>query len=310
MPSQVRHGLIPGALSAFLYLLLPLSGGIGLLPGLVAPMPVIYAALAGGRVNGMVAAGFGTVVALAVETGFGLGYLLSAGLPGLVAGLALTWQRPDENGQPVYRGVDGLVVTGTLYALVCLIGSFAYLSGGVGMEATLREVFAETFEALPPEFGADVRSEMLDIIVGITPGAPLAVLGATLVVNGLWAARIAAKRGLLQRPPLNFAALRMPDWAFVAFAAAFVIAQISDGDIGFMAGQAGMVLAMPFLLVGLSVVHALTAGRPGRGIMLGFTYGLLILGIWPAIVTVVGLVDHVFGLKARFGAQRSGKDEE
>jgi len=311
MPGQVRQGLIPGALSALLYVLLPLTGGIGFIPGLISPMPVIYATLAGGQISGLAAAGIGFVFAVvAIDPNIGVGYLISAGLPGLAAGLVLTRQRVDGAGQTVHPGIDRLVLAGLLYALACLVGAFVYLSGGAGIETTLRDLFDQTLANLPPEFGAGVRVEMLDLMVGMTPGAPLAVLGAVLVLNGLWAVRVADKRGKLSRPPLDFASLRMPDWAFAAFAIAFLISQVTDGDLSFMAGQASIVLAMPFCLAGFSVVHALTAGKSWRGIALGFAYGLLIIGVWPGIMMVVGLVDHLFGLKARFGAQRSGKNEE
>jgi len=315
MPSQVRHGLIPGALSALLYLILPLSGGIGVLPGLVAPSPLIYAALAGGLKSGVIAVLFAAVCALAIGgVPFGLGHLVSAGLPGLLAGVVLLRQRPDETGQPAFAGIEGLVQAALVYALTLLAGAFLYLSGGVGIEAELRTVFEETLSQLPPEFDETVRAEMIGLMVGITPGVPVALIGAALVVNGLLAIHFAGRLGTLSRPPLSFAALRVPDRLFVAFAAAFLIAQVLEGDLGFMAGQASMVLAMPFLLVGLSVVHAWSIGKPGRGVILGFTYGLMIIGLWPAIVTVLGLADHVFGLKARIaarvGVKRSGKDEE
>lgn len=312
MLPALRQGLVPGAISALLYVLLPLTGGLGLVPGLLAPMPIIFAALSGGRVAAGAAVTSGALLALiATQVGFAFGYVVSAGLPGLAIGMVLTWTKRHEDGSESATGMMELVLAGTAYALIVVLVGLAYVSGGAGVEANLRDQILAAPLGMPEGLDQELANQIIEAMVAMIPGAPAGLIGAALIGNGIWAVRMVARRGTLSRPPLNFAALRLPDWVYVVFILAYTASAVASGDLAFMAMQVSFVLAMPLLLAGLSVVHAVTVGRSGRGIVLMMTYGSLLFGTWPAMILVLlGFADHIFGLKTRFGAQSSGKDEE
>jgi hypothetical protein len=83
------------------------------------------------------------------------------------------------------------------------------------------------------------------------------------------------------------------------------------GSIGFLGGNAALIAALPFMLVGLAVLHSVTRGWPrqGRGLALGFIYLTTILLGWPALLVAgIGVVDHWSPLR-RWGSG-SGRGEE
>ena len=64
-------------------------------------------------------------------------------------------------------------------------------------------------------------------------------------------------------------------------------------------------LLLAYALLGLAVVHAVTAGFAGRGFMLSGLYFTVGLFGWPIVLmALVGLIETVLGLRARHAARR------
>jgi hypothetical protein len=114
------------------------------------------------------------------------------------------------------------------------------------------------------------------------------------------AARIVTLSGSSLRPWAAFGAMRFPPTSVVALLAAS-LAALLPGIAGFAGSLALAAMASAFMLLGLAVVHGLTAGIGGRGLILASLYVALLVLNWLLVPPLVALAlaDMVFGLRAR-----------
>jgi dipeptide/tripeptide permease len=122
-------------------------------------------------------------------------------------------------------------------------------------------------------------------------------------MNAALAQGLAMRFGTNLRPPMRLAELDLPEWMALALGIALFAAVASPSLVGWYGWHVAMVLAGVYLLAGLSVVHAATRGRAGRGVTLGLLYATLVL-FWPAaiLVVVLGVIETWARLKRRFGS--------
>jgi hypothetical protein len=83
------------------------------------------------------------------------------------------------------------------------------------------------------------------------------------------------------------ATLWLPGWCAPAFAVAVVAAFVASGDAAYFAQGLAALLAVPYLLQGLAVVHSAADRVKARGLVLAAFYVVLLLFSWPLLVGVV-----------------------
>jgi hypothetical protein len=89
----------------------------------------------------------------------------------------------------------------------------------------------------------------------------------------------------------------VPRWLAPVLAIA-VVAALLPNEIGVIGANAAVIAALPFMLVGLAVLHSVSRRWPARGLALGLIYVTTIILGWPAIVVaVLGLVDQWLPLR-------------
>ena len=98
--------------------------------------------------------------------------------------------------------------------------------------------------------------------------------------------------------------MRLPRLVAAAFAAA-IVGSLIPGIVGLVAGLFATTLLMAFAVLGFAIVHKITAGMNGRGLILtGIYLAVSILG-WPVFVMVLlGLADAVIDIRERFANMR------
>jgi hypothetical protein len=140
---------------------------------------------------------------------------------------------------------------------------------------------------------------------------PPAAAVSLLVINSfnLWlAGRIVLVSGRLSRPWPDIAALALPFAAPIALAVS-VAGAFAPDIVGMVCGIVAATLLMVHVMVGLTVVHAVTIGMNARVLILASVYaGFVILSLrtsWASIVlAALGLAETLFGLRGRFAAYR------
>lgn len=297
--------LAGGAVSALciLWLLrgLPLGGAAMWL----SPLPLMAVALSFGVAD----AGLALLVAalpLLLLAGWPamLSHMLSVGLPVLlccVLGFAVPPGAPPRLGLPV-------VALAMLGALLFLLAGLAFMGQPGGLHAALVAQFqsmlaqgAAQGAVLP---NAAALDQMADLVARVLPVAMgFWYLGA-MALNAALAQRLVLRFGLGQRPPVMFSALELPRWYWpLPLLIAALVLLLPEGP-RYLASGVAEILALPFLMVGLAVVH-MAARRASSPRLALFAFYLAFFVLAPVILVVIGLgfAERWANLRGRISAR-------
>jgi hypothetical protein len=118
--------------------------------------------------------------------------------------------------------------------------------------------------------------------------------------NGVLAQGLLARFGANWRPSPDMAALGLPVWIPVLFALAAGV-MLLGGTARFVGVNVMIVLAVPFSLAGLAVLHSLARRLSRPAVPLVTFYVLAGLFGWPLLlVALLGVLDSSLGLRRRF----------
>ncbi|SDH26691.1 DUF2232 domain-containing protein [Roseospirillum parvum] len=303
--------LAAGALGAGLFASLLLAPQAAVLIGNLSLLPPLWAAFSLGLRGALVALGGGAL--LLVGAGVGGGVLLYAALDGLplliLGGLLMRW-RADAGGvrhwYPPGRALAWLATTavgllGLLWALAP-----AHVDGIEGLLAERMAPVAEATAALfPPGERAEVADRLVAIWAPILPGVGLMVWQVRAVLCALLAQWVARRQGRALRPGPTLDEVALPGWLLGLLLPALGLAVLGDGDVAFLGRNAALVAAVPYLILGLVVIHAAVQGLARRRLLLGVFYVVLLLSSQWALIALsgLGLVEQTVGLRRRW---RSG----
>jgi hypothetical protein len=110
--------------------------------------------------------------------------------------------------------------------------------------------------------------------------------------------------GRLQRPWPELPALAFPRSIAAVFAIVIALT-FAGGMAGLLATVASAALLVAYGILGFAVLHALTRGTRGRGLVLGAAYGSVIMFFWPVIaLCMLGLADAAINLRGRAANKR------
>ena len=303
-------GLIPVGIAAAVSALLlfaayPASLGSMLL-AVFSTLPLFLVGLSMGWFYGAAAAGAATIAIL-----FAIGiapagyYLIVNAVP--VALLLLTLER--------HPGVPGraLLTLVGLAALPVVVATALFSGTDGGLGGVIRERLAE-FQTMMPAGSQAVPAEQwqafVDMLSIILPGLGAAFRVLLIVVNGVLAQGLLVHLNKARLPTPDIASIWLPRWMPGVLALALALS-FMPGDIGYLGTNLVPLAALPFLFVGLGVMHALLRGVSGGGLWIGVLYALLLMIGWPAaIVLGLGLVDTVVDFRRRFGGGKPPPDDE
>jgi Predicted membrane protein (DUF2232) len=183
--------------------------------------------------------------------------------------------------------------------LAAAAATLAFFGGPHGMQAALREVLASAldrrFDEITPEY-----DELLALVAFILPAIVATSWMAMTATNGCLAQGLLARFGASWRPSPDLAALGLPVWIPVLLALA-AGAMFIGGTARFLGVNVMIVLAVPFCLAGLAVLHTVARRFPRPAITLVTFYVLAAVFGWPLLlVAVLGLLDAPLGLRRRF----------
>lgn len=279
----------------------------------LTPLTLMLAGLALGLNAATIAAAAGLLFALAFAK-FSLAalYALIYILPALVVTQRALLSRPLPSGDIEWYPPGHLLGWLTAIALGLLAVSEIWSPGVVGgMSGAVEEQFRLTIERFTTANADPQVIAMLESVRPMIPYVPAVSITFWLILiitNAVMAQGILVRRGSNSRPSPSLLDLKLPRWPAIAIAIA-AVASLLPGSIGIIGQNAAIILAMPFLLLGLSVVHSLSPRWTGWGIVLVLFYLILVLLQWPVILVVgLGLVEHGIGLKRRW--RRPDPDEE
>jgi Predicted membrane protein (DUF2232) len=183
--------------------------------------------------------------------------------------------------------------------LAAIAASVLLLGGPEGVQAALREVLAPVLSRHVDE-NIPEHAELLGFLAFVLPGVVASSWMVMTVSNGSLAQGLLSRFGASWRPSPDLAALGLPMWipVLLAFAAG---ATALGGTARFLGINVMIVLAVPFCLAGLAVLHTLARRFSRPAIPLVTFYVLAGVFGWPLlVVALLGLLDSSLGLRRRF----------
>jgi hypothetical protein len=301
-----------GALSALILAAAAMEPAAGTFL-VVAPLPLFLAGLGQG-VTGALVAGAAAAVVFGLVAGPLGGLMLAATFAGPVLWLVrqALLSRPAADGSLEWYPPGLLVTWLTAIGVGWLALMMLWLGAG---EAGLRDALAAHVEGplrglLPgltdEEAGAAARN-MAGIVLGMSAmGGQIWLLG-----NGALAQSLLARFSRNLRPSPRYAALRLPVWLAPALTADLALAVAAPGTVGLAAQNLAFVLALPYFLLGLAVIHTLARRLTARGMVLALVYAMLLFMAWAVlVVAALGLYEQWGHLRRRFGPAGQGQEDE
>jgi hypothetical protein len=309
MVQLILIGISAGAAAALLFASVASGSAISLLLTQLAPLPILIAALGWSHWAALIAALTASLALAAIFGGFFfIASLLSVGIPawwlGYLALLARPAERPTEDGLDWYPVGRLVVWTAIISSVVIVIAIVNVSIDGDTFQETLRKAIARMLTEMN-RTAANIGNidRATDLLVAAIPGGAGVLNTLTLLVNLWLAARVVSISGRLRRPVPDIAAMEFPGFAPIVTGAA-VAGSFLPGMIGIAAGVLAASMLTVYALLGFAVLHSLTRGTNGRPFVLGGVYAALVF-VWPVLImTLLGLAEAAFNLRARAARRR------
>lgn len=280
-----------------------LWGARGLPLGPLANTFVSLPLFAVGFAFGPPAAGLAGVLAAVAVLAVGslpaaLVFVAASSLP---AALALRFGWPETPGGPIRPG-RSVAAVALLAAALMIVATVLFLDQPGGLSAVLTRLVRGALGQMPQGYEA-FGEDMISTIVALKPGALTLWFIALLAVNAVLAARLLGRMGLRQVPAPALRSLRVPGFMVPLPFVGALAASFLAGETGSLGFGLFLILCIPWFLQGLAVVHGLSLGRPGRGVILVTLYLALLLLLMPVAgaLTALGMVDHYGRFRDRKG---------
>ncbi|MEK9970870.1 MAG: DUF2232 domain-containing protein [Ferrovibrio sp.] len=320
MTRSLIIGSLAGIASAVL-VLTAASGPLGILLGYLAPLPLFFAGLTHGV----------TAVALAGVVG-----TLVSGINGLLAGSVYlaTFAAPVVLvvrqallARPATEAVSGAELSGDLEwypvgRLVLWLTGWSLGLFGVallltadregGLPAMLQPLLIPFLSAM--QQGAGDATDLEVVAKRLATMMP-AVFGVSwlvmMTINGTLAQGLSVLLKQNRRPTPLYRAFTLSRSMAVAMVAALVLSVVLPGEIAFIGGTVAAILAFPFFLQGLAVVHGLAAKASLPGLVLAVFYAALVVAgaLVGVLVVILGFIEEWAGFRRRFAGAGASQEK-
>lgn len=294
-----------GALGACPYLA-ALSGSPGsMILVYLTQLPLFAAGLWLGA-GAAVLAGIAASLVLAVASGL-MAAAVFAGMNAVPVALLVRQSllaRRDGEGALEWYPPGLLTAWLTGLGLAAVAAALLLLGGPQGVEAGLREVLAPAISHHVEENTAE-QGDLLRFLGFVLPGVAASSWMVMISTNASLAQGLLTRFGANWRPSPDIAALGLPIWipVLLAFAAG---ATALGGTARFLGINMMIVLAVPFCLAGLAVLHTVARRLPRPALLLATFYVLAAVFGWPLLLAaLLGLLDSSIGLRRRLSRSLS-----
>jgi hypothetical protein len=303
VPPSSAFAIVAGLVSAGLYLSL-LSG----LPGMVVIAYFVQLPL---MVTGFCLGAGATVMAAAggiVATGLIAGIVAAALFAVIQSAPAVFVVRQallsrEVDGRTEWFPAGLLLAQLTIVAaLAVVVGFVAFLGEPEGLKGAVESYLIAALETFAGSFEGELPVSEVRGWSFLIPGLMAVSWLLMTLINGILAQALAVRLGWNRRPWPALVELELPWWLWPALGGAALLALIGgDAGFGYLGRATIVVLIVPYVLLGLTVVHAWAGRRSHPRMMLSAVYlSLLLLG-WPILLVILlGFAEDSVGLRQRF----------
>ena len=299
-----------GVISALLYALVTRGSLGGVLLAYFCQLPLFVIGLRLGATASVIAGAVAAAGVIAVSGVLGaFVFILVNAAPVVFLVRQGLLSRPDKNSNTQWYPPGLLAVGATLYGLGLLVVAWLWLNVSTGgIEESVRAYLGEVTSTILKGQPAEMQQALIDNVVPILPGTVALSWLVMLVINGVLGQGLVARFERNLRPSPDFAMLELPNWLTVLGVALVIGAFLLPGTLGYFAKSAAFILALPFFLVGLSVIHVAARRISAGTLLLVLFYLLMLLFGWPAVfVAFFGLIEQRAGFRQKWAG--AGKEE-
>jgi hypothetical protein len=302
MPQAVGFAVLAGLISSALFL--ALSSGM---PGMVLlayfiQLPLLFVGLSLGLAASVIAAGSAILVCslIAGVVAAALFALIQA-LPAVMVIRQALLSRQQDGKVEWYPPGLVLALLAT-FAALCITASYLVLLGHPGgLQGMLSDFIGSTLAELGGAETGGAPSPELSRWMFLFPGLMAASWLVMVVVNGVLAQLLAVRLGWNRRPSPALSELELPGWLWPAIGIAALLAVLGDDGLGFLGRSLLIVLVVPYMFLGLAVIHAFARRWSHRRLALAVFYGGIMLLGWPLLaILLLGFVEDWAHVRQRF----------
>jgi len=162
------------------------------------------------------------------------------------------------------------------------------------------------------QFGAPAdRHHLVERLVPFFPAITVSSWVLMSLVNSVLAQSILTRAGRNLRPAIQYSTISVPEWIYWGIVSAGALALLGSGSFEYTGRNLAAVLAIPFFLVGLSVVHTLARQLRSPGIALGAFYFFMLISSWAIFVAaIIGFFEEWNQLRQKFTAPKNSVDND
>ena len=313
MPKTTLIAIGAGIVSAMLYLSLIIGSPGALILAYLSSLPLFIAGLSMGlsplliaAVTGIIITGLGDEILSAIMYGG-----LTAGPVILLVRLSLISRTKDGivEWYPAGRLVSWLAGIAGGY-FVCAVTAFSMIEGGLRgqVEKFLTAILEKLSNKPWPEL--DGANTVIQVWEPLFP----AMVGVSWIImvslNGILAQGLVVRFSQNIRPSPATANLQLPRQLIFLFGLSLALSLLPS-TFGYVGTTLSVYIMVPYLLLGLAVVHALVGRLSASQFALVLFYIVLVmLGLFGlALVAGLGLIEQWFNLRRRFGVVFKGEEE-
>jgi len=301
-----------GALSAILSVSLVTGSGLALILAYLASFPLFIVGLGNGGKPAAIAAFTGIVLTTLMGGPFtGAIYAVMNAFPSWLA-IRLVLTSRTRDGKDEWFPIGNVLTTFSGYGSALLVLGIAFMP--LGSESLLQLVkgfLSATLNTLAATLNAEQKGEIVDQIAYIFPAMVLISWMLMTTINAVLAQGVLSKSGKALRPSPNYGEMTLPDFASWVFILCAAITVFGSGDVEYIARNLTMVMALPFMALGLTIIHKLVRMTRFAGALLAAFYLLMLLSIWVALPVIgLGLIEQWIGLRKKILALTPSQEND
>jgi hypothetical protein len=307
MNSIFPIGLASGFASALLFLVVRNGSIFALLLDMLAPLPILIAALGWGPRSALIGTAVGTLtISALVATSAGLLFGFGIGLPSWLMGILLLSHRRQE-GYILFLPIGISLLANCLVSALMALTAAVMIGGDPdGLVAAFRKV-VEAIAQMQPTMVDGLGFSRDDLAKLLSQFAPAVFAAIGVLSNALliWiAAKLVALSGRLVRPWPDLAMTSMPPSVIGLTVLSGILSLLFEGFGGLYARCILAALLAAYVLEGIGVILVLTRGMSWRNSFLAIFF-LFLIGFGALtlplmlILAALGITDRMAGLRHR-----------
>ncbi len=311
MPRSTIIAIGAGLVSSLLSLA-AVGSGLGLLLAYFALLPILLIGLSQDRRAATFAILFGVFgVVLLTNIYQGMVYSISIAFPAwLIISTSLTPKIKDKTSLvevPIGEILSRLAFLG---GIVLIISALIFSDKPDNLSQSIEVLLYKLIQNNHPDLNITANHRLL--VTGTVPLFPTIVFSSWLlmiIVSTMVAQSILIKAKANLRPAFQYSKITAPEWIYWAFATSGIFTLIGPDNFEYVSRNLTAILLIPFLFIGLGVIHTVARTFRSPTIVLIPLYFFIVISSWSTIITVlIGFFETWANFRQKFKSNAPGDD--